>query len=126
MKEEYKTCPNCHNMVDKKDKQCPYCLTPLTRRNSSWFYWRTEEYNLETENTEYTEDYDINTENESTNNETIRNDKPNTTSEGLLPLLRSLVKKKKWNDETMIIKAIIIICIFIMLGSVYFAYTFLK
>ena len=123
MKEEYKTCPNCHNMIDKKDKQCPYCLTTLTRRNTSWFYWVGEEYNQETENTEY---YNINAENESTNNETIRNDKQNTTSEGLLPLLRSLVKKKKWSDETMIIKAIIIICISIMLGSVYFAYTFLK
>lgn len=123
MKEEYKTCPNCHNMVDKKDKQCPYCLTPLTRRNTSWFYWIGEEYNEETENTRYC---DIKAEEENTNNETIRNDKQHTTSEGLLPLLRSLVKKKKWNDETMIIKAIIIICIFIMLGSVYFAYTFLK
>jgi RNA polymerase subunit RPABC4/transcription elongation factor Spt4 len=29
MKEEYKTCPYCHNMVDKKDKQCPYCLKSL-------------------------------------------------------------------------------------------------
>lgn len=123
MKEEYKTCPNCHNMVDKKDKQCPYCLTPLTRRNTSWFYWIGEEYNEETENTGYC---DIKAEEENTNNETIRNDKQHTTSEGLLPLLRSLVKKKKWNDETIIIKTIIIICIFIMLGSVYFAYTFLK
>ena len=26
MKEEYKECPNCHNMVDKLDTKCPYCL----------------------------------------------------------------------------------------------------
>ena len=123
MKEEYKTCPNCHNVVDEKDKQCPYCLTPLTRRNTSWYYWDTKEYNQDIQNAE-----DYNTNNESTNNVTIRNDKQNTTSEGLLPLLRSLVKNKKWKkeDETIIIKAIIIICIFIMLGCVYFAYTFLQ
>lgn len=37
MKEEYKECPNCHNMVDKTDKECPYCLYSFWFTNSnSW------------------------------------------------------------------------------------------
>ena len=39
MKEEYRECPSCHNMVDKTDKECPYCLysfwfTNTTTRNN--------------------------------------------------------------------------------------------
>ena len=33
MKDKYKECPNCHNIVEKRDKQCPYCLTNLKRRS---------------------------------------------------------------------------------------------
>ena len=35
MNEDYKICPYCNNAVDKKDKQCPYCLKSLTWRNTS-------------------------------------------------------------------------------------------
>ena len=35
MNEDYKLCPYCNNAVDKKDKECPYCLKPLTRRSST-------------------------------------------------------------------------------------------
>lgn len=40
MKEEYKECPNCHNMTDKTDKECPYCLY------SFWFTNSTPQNNI--------------------------------------------------------------------------------
>lgn len=51
MKEEYKECPNCHNMTDKSDKECPYCLHQFTIWNS--FVWNNNffEDNTNNENT---------------------------------------------------------------------------
>lgn len=77
MKEEYKTCPNCHNMVDKKDKQCPYCLTSLTRRSMWNSSNKTNTSNTREirDNTSTDEEYSSDTENYNENNDTIRDDK---------------------------------------------------
>ena len=77
MKEEYKTCPNCHNMVDKKDKQCPYCLTSLTRRsmwNSSNKTNTSNTRETRGNNTIADEEYNSDTENYNENSDTIRDD----------------------------------------------------
>lgn len=68
MQEEYKTCPYCHNMVDKKDKECPYCLKSLSWRNSAWSYNHNTRNNSIDSNTE---DYNI----DNYNTDTIRDDK---------------------------------------------------
>ena len=84
MKEEYKTCPNCHNMVDKKDKQCPYCLTSLTRRSMWNSSNKTNTSNTRgtwDDNTTEDEEYNSDTEDYNENSDTIRDD------------------SKKWKDK---------------------------
>ena len=107
MKEEYKTCPKCHNMVDKKDKQCPYCLTPLTIRNTSWNYI-SDTINQELEAQSY-----------NTGNSTIRDDKQQKRNWELPPLFQNFLDLQKasktWDKEARkkIIKYIIIFYIII-------------
>jgi len=52
MKEEYKECPNCHNMVDKWDKECPYCLHQFIIWSTSFawddkIFWNNKDNPLE-------------------------------------------------------------------------------
>jgi len=102
MKEEYKTCPNCHNMVDKKDKQCPYCLKSLTWRNTGWNYI-TDTINQRLEE-----------ENNITYNDTIRDDKQQKNNWELPPLFQKFLDLQKawkaWDKEARkkVIKYIII------------------
>jgi len=107
MKEEYKTCPNCHNMVDKKDKQCPYCLTPLTRRNNSWSYI-SDVINQKLE-----------TESYNTGSDTIRDDKQQKQNWELPPLFQKFLDLQKaskaWDKQARkkVIRYIIIFYILI-------------
>jgi hypothetical protein len=124
MKEEYKTCPNCHNMVDKKDKQCPYCLTSLTRRN----IWNSSN-KTNTSNTQGTWD-DNTTEDEEYNSDTggyngdgitIRDDKQQKKNWELPPLFQKFLDIQKawkaWDKEARkkVIKYIIIFYVLIQL-----------
>lgn len=77
MKEEYKTCPYCHNMVDKKDKQCPYCLKPLRWRNSSEYHINMEDYIPSKEK------YD-------TSNNSIRDDKQQKNTKNLPRIFQTI------------------------------------
>ena len=123
MKEEYKTCPNCHNMVDKKDKQCPYCLTSLTRRNmwnssnriNNWSTRGT--WNSTTTNEEYNSD--TNEYNE--NSDTIRDDKQQKKNWELPPFFQKFLDLQKawkaWDKQARkkIIKYVIIFYVFLQL-----------
>jgi len=113
-KEEYKTCPNCGNMVDKKDKQCPYCLKSLSWRNGIWSYNNNSRNNNTNSNTS-TEDYDTN----SYNTNTIRDDKQTNKNWELPPLFQKFLDLQKagksWDKEARkkIIKYIIILYVLI-------------
>jgi len=115
-KEEYKTCPNCGNMVDKKDKQCPYCLKSLSWRNSVW------NYNNNTRNNSI--DPNTNTENYNTdkyNTNSIRDDKQTKKNWELPPFFQKFLDLQKagksWDKEARkkVIKYIIIFYILVQL-----------
>ena len=117
MKEEYKTCPNCHNMVDKKDKQCPYCLTSLTRRNiwnSSNKTNTSNARNLWSNPTTGEEEYNSGAEDYIANSSTIRDDKQQKKNWELPPLFQKFLDLQKawkaWDKEARkkVIKYIII------------------
>lgn len=108
-KEEYKTCPNCHNMVDKKDKQCPYCLTSLTRRSTSKilnnealrkYDWNTNTYTTDAENLDIESNTEIETNIE---NDSIRDDKQQKKNWELPPLVQKFLDiqkaSKAWDKE---------------------------
>lgn len=107
MKEEYKTCPNCHNMVDKKDKQCPYCLKSLTWRNTTWNHI-TNSINQELEE-----------ENNRIYNDTIRDDKQQKKNWEIPPLFQKILDLQKawkaWDKQARktVIKYIIMIYVLI-------------
>jgi len=113
MKEEYKTCPNCHNMVDKKDKQCPYCLTSLRRRNTSSILnneeMRKYNWNTNTNISDYENEEETNIESSS-----IRDDKQQKKDWELPPLFQKFLDLQKaskaWDKEAKkkVIKYIVI------------------
>ena len=91
MKEEYKTCPYCHNMVDKKDKQCPYCLKSL------WWLSGSVSY------TPNTQSYNPKIEGYGSNNDTIRDDKQQKKNWELSPFFQKFLdlqkESKAWDKQ---------------------------
>lgn len=84
MKEEYKTCPYCHNMVDKKDKQCPYCLKSL--------WWLSGSVNY----TPNTQRYNPRIEGYGSNNDTIKDDKQQKKNWELSPFFQKILDIQQW------------------------------
>ena len=116
MTEDYKFCPYCNNVVDKKDKQCPYCLKSLGWRNSIW------NININTQNNK---NYNPDTKNYDTNNDssnrTIRDDKQAKKNWELPPFFQRFLDLQKagkaWDKDARkkTIKYIIIFYVLIQL-----------
>lgn len=110
MEEQYKECPNCHNMVDKDDTQCPYCLTSLNFINTSKFLSNFfPEYKSPYWNSNFTTKYDneqISIENLEENEE--YNQTRNTNSPYLIQSILEIEKnfqeiKRNIDDKRIII-----------------------
>ena len=116
MNEDYKLCPYCHNMVDKKDKKCPYCLKSLSWRNSAWSYNNNTRNNSINSSTS-TDNY--NTDNYNSN--TIRDDKQAKKDWELPPFFQRFLDLQKagkaWDKEASkkVVKYIIIFYLLIQL-----------
>lgn len=110
MKEEYKTCPYCHNMVDKKDKQCPYCLKSL--------WWLSGAVNY-TPNKEH---YNPKIEGYGSNNDTIRDDKQQKKNGEIPPFFQKFLDIQKawksWDKQTNTKAISYIIIIYILISFI--------
>lgn len=131
MKEKYIKCPNCENMVEKENNQCPYCLTPLNWVNTSNFFNNfLREYKSYTQNSAPTTKYNNeknsveNLDEEEENNPTTDTDSPYFIQSILEIDKRFQSIQKKIDDKWIIIIIIgfaMIILIF-WLSSVYEEY----
>jgi len=100
-------------MVDKKDKQCPYCLTSLRRRNTSSILnneeMRKYNWNTNTNISDYENEEETNIESSS-----IRDDKQQKKDWELPPLFQKFLDLQKaskaWDKEAKkkVIKYIVI------------------